>query len=130
MSAAARQRRREERLRKSEADVGLNPNAFAMTSLFPESTGLPMTIWVGPRRRARIKVSMTPGERTTIGAAAVVRPRPRPQVVAGRLEADDREAVFQWIALNERPLLDHWHGLLDSGELIERLVPLPARRLT
>jgi hypothetical protein len=101
-----------------------------MTSLFPESTGLPMTIWVSPRGRAhRIKVSMTPGERMTIAAAAVVRLQPAPKVIAGHLKADDREAVFQWIALNERALVDHWRGLLGSGEMIERLLPLPAGRL-
>jgi hypothetical protein len=111
--------RRQDRLQ----DVGLDPSTFDMTSLFPESTGLPMTIWVGPRARARrIKVSMTPGERTTIGAAAVVRPKPRPKVIAGRLEADDQYAVFQWIALNKQALFDHWRG---RGGLVERLKPLP-----
>ena len=128
MTPAERQRRRRERLhQEDDADVDL----FTMTNLYPRRTGLPMTVWVSPRGKARhaarIKVNMTHGPRMTIGNTAVVRLRPVPRVIAGELSAADRQAIFQWIAMNEAALLEHWNGIIDGGDLIERLRPLPAR---
>jgi len=127
MTPAERQRRHREKLpREDEADIDL----FTMTNLYPRRTGLPMTVWVGPRGQARhaarIKVNMTHGTRMTIGNTAIVRLRPVPRVIAGELSAADRQAIFQWIAINEAALLDHWNGEIDGGDLIERLRPLPA----
>ena len=127
MTPAERMRRhREQRRQEDEADVDL----FTMTNLFPRRTGLPMTVWVSPRGRARhaarIKVNLRHGERMTIGNTAVVRLEPLPEVVVGDLTAADREAVFSWIELNKAALIEHWDGLIDGGDLIERLKPLPA----
>ena len=127
MTPAERQRRHREKLpREDEADIDL----FTMTNLYPRRTGLPMTVWVGPRGRARhaarIKVNMAHGTRMTIGNTAIVWLRPVPRVIAGELSAADRQAIFQWIAINEAALLDHWNGEIDGGDLIERLRPLPA----
>jgi hypothetical protein len=44
--------------------------------------------------------------------------------VAGRLSAADLRAVTQWIALNERAILDHWNGLTDGAQLGQRLQPI------
>jgi hypothetical protein len=100
-----------------------------MTNLYPRRTGLPMTVWVSPRGRARhaarIKVNMTHGPRMTIGNTAIVRLRPTPRVILGQLSAADRQAVFQWIVINEAALIDHWNGVIDGGDLIEGLQPLP-----
>ena len=117
-------RHREQQLREAAPEVDL----FTMTNLYPRRTGLPMTVWASPRgsarHAARIKVNMAHGERMTIANTAVVRLQPSPKVIAGELKADDRDAVFRWIALNEQALLDHWHGRIDGGDLIERLRPL------
>jgi hypothetical protein len=127
MTAAERQRRHRGKQREEETDVDL----FTMTNLYPRRTGLPMTVWVSPRGHARhavrIKVNMAHGQRMTIGNTAVVRLQPVPRVISGLLSADDRLAIFQWIAMNEQALLDHWNGLIDGGDLIERLRPLPPR---
>jgi hypothetical protein len=127
MTAAERQRRYRDKQRQEAApDVDL----FTMTNLYPRRTGLPMTVWVSPRgharHAARIKVNMAHGARMTIGNTAVVRLQPMPRVMAGQLSAEDQVAVFRWIAMNEQALLDHWNGLIDGGDLIERLRPLPA----
>ena len=49
---------------------------FQMVNLYPRSTGLPMTIWVGPRgnarHAARIKVNMTHGNQMDIANTATV----------------------------------------------------------
>lgn len=129
MTVAERQRRHREKLQREEESDGVD--LFTMTNLYPRRTGLPMTVWVSPRGRARhaarIKVNMAHGPRMTIGNTAVVRLQPVPRIVAGQLSASDRQAVFQWIAMNEAALIDHWNGLIDGGDLIERLRPLPAQ---
>jgi hypothetical protein len=133
MTPAERMRRHRER-RRQAAPVQMASyqvrDLFTITNLFPRRTGLPMTVWVSPRGRARhaarIKVNLRHGERMTIGNTAVVRLEPLPEVVVGDLTAADREAVFRWIELNKAALLEHWDGLIDGGDLIERLQPLPA----
>jgi hypothetical protein len=102
---------------------------FLMTNLFPATTGLPMVIWVGPsygvRHDVRIKVMMAHGMRMDPGNLAVVAVRPTPHLVAGQLSASDLRAVSQWIALNEAAILEHWDGLIDGAQLVQRLQPLP-----
>jgi hypothetical protein len=126
MTPAERQRRHRERVqREDDTDIDL----FAMTNLFPQRTGLPMTVWVGPRGRARhdarVKVNTEHGPRAVIEDSAVVAIRPEPRLVAGRLSPADLDAVSRWIRLNEAALIDHWNGLIDGGDLVERLRPLP-----
>ena len=131
MTAAERQRRHRDKLQQQKDAAGprAGGDPFAMTNLYPRRTGLPMTIWVSPRgharHAARIKVNMTHGPRRTLDNTAIVRLQPVPRVIAGTLSADDQKALFQWIAMNEAALLDHWNGLIDGGDLIERLRPLP-----
>src|SRR5215469_12766031 len=102
MTVAERQRRHRQKLRQQE-EKSADYDLFTMTNLYPRRTGLPMTVWVSPRGRARhaarIKVNMTHGPRMTIGNTAVVRLRPVPRVIAGELSAADRQAIFQWIAM-------------------------------
>jgi hypothetical protein len=50
---------------------------FEMANLYPDETGLPMTVWVSPRGTARhdvrVKVNMTHDNHMTISNTAVVR---------------------------------------------------------
>ena len=97
---------------------------YEMANLFPRTTGLPLTVWVSPRGRARhgarIKVSFTPG-RMDIGHTAVVGIRPSPRLIEGNLAPADLELVSQWIRLNETALMDFWNETIDSVELGSRL---------
>ena len=97
---------------------------YEMANLFPRTTGLPMTVWVSPRGRARhaarIKVSLTPG-RMDIGHTAVVGIRPSPRLIEGKLAPADLDLVAQWIRLNEDTLIDFWNETIDSVELGARL---------
>jgi hypothetical protein len=103
---------------------------FEMANLYPRTTGLPMTVWVGPRGKARhdvrLKVNQTHGNHITLDNVAVVGVRPRPHVVVGRLSADDRRALFDWIGLNEAVIIAYWDGNIDTAELILGLKPLAA----
>ena len=97
MTAAERQRRHRERLHQGEES---NVDLFTMTNLYPRRTGLPMTVWVSSRGRARqaarIKVNMTHGNRMTIGNTAIVRLQPAPRVISGQLS-------YLWAIVRRRP---------------------------
>jgi hypothetical protein len=94
---------------------------FEIANLFPRTTGLPMTVWVSPRGRARhdarIKVCLTPGPRMDVANTAVVGSRPQPRLIKGRLPGPDFDLVVQWITLNEAALLDFSNGAIDTIEL-------------
>jgi hypothetical protein len=104
---------------------------YEMANLFPRNTGLPMTVWVSPRGHARhdvrVKVNTTHGNQMNAANTAVVRLRPAPHIVAGRLSPDDEQAVFQWVSLNAAALVAYWEGQIDTIQLGQLLQPLPAR---
>jgi hypothetical protein len=113
---------------KLASEAAVTPDSediFHMTNLSPRMTGLPMSVWVSPRGNARhdvrVKVNMTHGRQMTIENTAVVAVRPVPRVLAGRLSADDRRAVSDWIRLNFDAITAYWNEELDTGEFIERL---------
>ena len=114
----------------SEAALRTDPeDIFHMTNLSPRMTGLPMSVWVSPRGNARhdvrVKVNMTHGRQMTIENTAVVAVRPVPRVLAGRLSADDRHPVYDWIKLNSEAIVAYWNEELDTDEFIESLKKLP-----
>jgi hypothetical protein len=58
---------------------------FETANLYPGTTGLPMTVWVGPRGKARhdgcVKVHTSHGRRMDPSNTAVMGIRPRPQLI-------------------------------------------------
>src|ERR1700728_1715712 len=99
---------------KTPATSATEDELFEMANLYPRTTGLPMTVWVGPRGNARhdvrIKVNMTHGNQMNIDNTAVVAVRPAPHVIAGRLLRDDERAVAAWITLNNDAIVGYWNG--------------------
>jgi hypothetical protein len=112
----------------SAASDAESKDLHEMANLYPDSTGLPMTVWVSPRGNARhdirVKVNMTHGDRMDIANTAVVAVRPAPSILAGQLSPADAQAVFQWISLNAEGLIAHWEGQIDTARLIYRLKPI------
>ena len=112
-----------------KADARTSDELYEMANLYPRTTGLPMTVWVGPRGNARhdarIKVNLGHGNQMNIDNTAVVGVRPAPHLVAGRLSSDDGRLVFEWIRLNVGAIIGYWDGNLDTAELIQNLKPLP-----
>lgn len=104
---------------------------FEMANLYPRTTGLPMTVWVGPRGNARhdvrINVNVTHGNQMNIDNTAVVGLRPAPHLVMGRLSTGDERLVFEWARINEATIIAYWEGAIDTAELIQNLRPLPSR---
>jgi len=102
---------------------------FEMANLYPDTTGLPMTVWVSPRGKARhdvrVKINMTHGNQMNIADTAVVGVRPRPRLIAGQLSPVDTQAVFRWVALNTDALVAYWKGQIDTARMIHALKPLP-----
>jgi hypothetical protein len=101
---------------------------YEMVNLVPRMTGLPMTVWASPRGQARhdvrIKVNPTHGRQMIIRDAVAVGVRPVPRVIAGTLSPADRQAIFQWIAMNEAALIDYWDFRIDTDEFLQRLQPI------
>ena len=118
-SPPAGQRLVKPRQHKTDADT------YQMANLYPRDTGLPMTVWVSPRGRARhdarIKVCRTHGDRMDGTNLAVVAIRPSPWIVHGPLPQSDFAFVAAWIALNEDPLIGYWNGTLSTFELVSSL---------
>ena len=102
---------------------------FEMANLYPDTTGLPMTVWVSPRGAARhdvrVKVNMTHGNQMNIANTAVVGVRPMPCVISGQLSPADAQAVYQWVTLNANALVAYWEGRIDTAQMIHALEPLP-----
>ena len=107
---------------------------FEMANLYPDTTGLPMTVWVSPRGTARhdvrVKVNMTHGNQMNIANTAVVGVRPTPRVIAGQLSPTDAQEVYQWVSLNADALVAYWEGRIDTARLIHALKPLPRQPST
>ena len=114
----------------SEAEEDL----YEMANLYPDTTGLPMTVWVSPRGNARhdarVKVNMAHGDQMNISNTAVVAVCPSPRVLTGRLPRADTQAVFQWVSLNADALVEYWDGRIDTARLIHRLQSLPNQSST
>ena len=106
--------------RREEAEA-----PYEMANLFPRDTGLPMTVWVSPRGRARhdarVKVCEVPGDRMDPTNTAVVAVRPRPHLLHGNLSGGDVELVARWIDANAEVLIDYWEGRASTVELVRRL---------
>ena len=100
-----------------------------MANLYPDTTGLPMTVWVSPGGSARhdvlVKVNMTHGNQMNIADMAVVGVRPTPRRIAGELSPADTQAVFQWVALNTDVFVAYWEEQIDTARVIRGLKPLP-----
>src|SRR6266566_4000298 len=94
---------------------------FELANLYPDTTGLPMTVWVSPRGNARhdvrVKVDMMHGNQMNIASTAVVGVAPTPHVIAGQLSPADTQAVFDWIALNTEVLVANWAGQIDTARM-------------
>ncbi|MGH7113864.1 MAG: hypothetical protein ACREE9_05160 [Stellaceae bacterium] len=102
---------------------------FEMANLYPETTGLPMTVWVSPRGSARhdvrVKVNMTHGNQMNIANTAMVGLRPMPRVIAGLLSPVDAQAVFQRVTMNADILVAYWQGQIDPARMFRALKSLP-----
>jgi hypothetical protein len=110
----------------TEADL------YEMANVYPNETGLPMTVWVSPRGHARhdvrVKVCRVHGARMTIDNTAVVAIRPTPRLVEGQLSPLDMNVVNDWLRLNEAALVDYWEGTIGTVELARRQRPQPSAR--
>jgi hypothetical protein len=98
---------------------------FEMANLYPRHTGLPVTVWVSPRGRARhaarVKVCRRPGDRMDPTDLVSVSIRPTPRAIDGDLPPEVMQAVSAWIACNEEALMNYWDGAIDTIELATRL---------
>ena len=103
---------------------------YEMANVFPDDSGLSMTVWVRPRSNERhgprIKVCTVPGPRMLPhDTVTVTLSRPIRVIPAGGLAARDLHDVFEWIRLNEAAITAHWEGRISAIEFGRRLHKLP-----
>lgn len=102
---------------------------YEMANVYPDDSGLPMTVWVRPRSNerhgARIKVCTVHGPRMLPYDTVSVTLPPTIRVIPpGGLSADDLRAVSDWIRLNAAAITAHWEGRISSIEFGRRLQKL------
>jgi hypothetical protein len=111
--------------RAAEAET---EDLFEVANPYPDTTGLPMTVWISPHGNARhdvqVKVNITHRNQMSIANTAVVGVRPTRRVISGQLSPGDAQAVFRWIALNTDALVAYWEGRIDTARTIQALKPL------
>lgn len=94
-----------------------------MANLLPKRTGLPYTIWYGPkesRHRPRVKVSIGNGKELSIEIES--------HKVLGdvnKIDKSELTKIFEWLDLNRNILLRYWNearnGTIDNGDIIDNL---------
>lgn len=94
-----------------------------MANLLPKRTGLPYTIWYGPkesRHRPRVKVSIGNGKELSIEIES--------HKVLGdvnKIDKSELTKIFEWLDLNRNILLRYWNearnGTIDNGDVIDNL---------
>ena len=98
---------------------------FEMANLFPDNTGLPMTVWVSARGFAqhdvRIKANQQDGNRMDPGNTAVVAVRPEPKVLHGSLSSAQEAKLFEWVTRNQAILVELWEGKIDFVGFVTRM---------
>jgi hypothetical protein len=100
-----------------------------LAPLYPDETGLPMTLWVGlrggSRQDVRVVANGMRGARMTIAKPVTVAVLPTPRLVRGQLPLVHQRLVFAWAARNAAALADYWAGAIGLVGLGARLRPLP-----
>ena len=113
---------------------------YVMASIYPDDSGLPMTVWVrlappakhiarstgrsNERHAPRIK-SMLPEQTVTVTLPPTIRAIP-----PSRLPADDLHQLEGLIRLNETTIKAHWEGRISAIEFSRRLQTAMTDRLT
>jgi hypothetical protein len=102
---------------------------YLLANIRPESSGLPMTIWVSEHGNARhgppIKVSLQHGDKLDPYHTASVSIGDDPELVAGNLGPQELRAVQAYVRLNKTVLLAYWSGEIDTFKLASHLKALP-----
>lgn len=111
----------------------VNPEAetsdtlYEMANFGTKTTGLPMIVWVSEKKAshaARIKVARNYNHRVLVGDTFSVSISDAPEIVAGdkgKITMTDLNKVFNWVVLNQEPLMKYWNNNLITDELIGEL---------
>jgi hypothetical protein len=99
---------------------------YWMTNLRPKTTGLPFTVFVSMKGRARHDVRVKVSRTAKPDWVASVAVRPEIGIVDGDMSSADFALLSRWIKLNREAIIGHWDGEIEYAEdLLEALKPLP-----
>ena len=101
---------------------------FSMINLYPRTTGLPVTVWVG-HAQGDARLVITPEQYYDPDHAVVWAFRPFTQISKNSLDETTQRAVCAWLALNYDALVEYWEERIDGAELCTHLEPLIASPL-
>lgn len=81
----------------------------------PYETGLSTLAWVGFKGNAkhdvRIRISNSIEINENLeGNTSIIGVRPVPYIISGKLSNKDRDAVFKWININKKAIINEWVG--------------------
>jgi len=100
-----------------------------MVNVYPDDSGLPMTVWVRPRSNERhgprIKVCTIYGPRMFPRDTVTVTLPPIQVIPPGGLGASDLAIVSSWIRLNQAAIIAFWESRISGVEFGRRLRKLP-----
>jgi hypothetical protein len=100
---------------------------FEMVNIRPEISGLPFIVWISEKGGARhdVRVKISPGPKVR-EFAATLSVRPKVEVLAGEIAAQDLRLVRDWVELNRDTIIAYWNGdILYTDEALAALKPLP-----
>lgn len=110
------------------ASVPVEEAPYELVNIHPKNTGLPMVVYAsfraGSPHDARLKVSMSHGDRMDLNNVAVVGLRPTPRLIHGSLSSADLKQVTLWIEKNRAALIDFWDEKIDGVDFIQALKKL------
>lgn len=114
-------------VKEIESETSAGQAGFDMANLRPDRTGLPFVVFIsqkgGARHDVRVKLARLAKVRPSDMITVAVRPAPR--IVRGRISAREFDLVKRWIELNERALVDYWHGVIEyTEEVLDAIKPL------
>ena len=124
------------RRRRAAHDVD---DLYATVNVYPDHSGLPMTVWVRPRsnerhqiatfvallRRPRVEVCRVHGSRMFPRDTVLVTLPPIRVIPPDGLPAAELSVVSDWIRLNEAALAAFWKTRIPAVEFGRQLQKLP-----
>jgi len=100
--------------------------SYLITDIGPETSGLPMVIWIAQEYKTKfgcnMKVSVRNGKRGKLFKWIGITIDDKPQII-GRHKINDKKLnlVKKFILLNKKVILDHWKFKSSSLELINTI---------
>ena len=97
----------------------------------PDRTGLPTKVLISCKGVAkhdiRIRMKLSNESYDGLGDTVIIGIIPIPHIISGNIPNNYKKAVFEWISLNRKMIIDHWSGESSSVDVVNEMIPLPRK---